>query len=267
MMRGLGVVALAAAFSSMGVAFAQPSANAIATVETALFCGEVMRRADELANFGLYASGEGRASDADLDMIETRHVTPLAAMLEQAGYSDEKLAERRAVHRAKVSSMVTSALVAQTSMCGNTVNLQPTDTTTPPKGVMSLALGGRSKTDVMFVDMNSLNRLGPAISGWQLYVFKADQDVGGKPSKGQWTRFVVDCINPTIVTYGAVGLADLKNDKPYTADTRKAPDIKTLQPNTFGAAAWMLACGVTQPGTTHTSIGAAADFSANQFVQ
>jgi hypothetical protein len=266
MSRGLGIV-LAVVFGSTGAANAQPTANAIATAETALFCGEVMRRADELANFALYAEGEQRAYDTDLDMIETRFVTPLASVSEQAGYSAEKLEERRAVHRASVNSMTNSALVAQTSMCGNKVSLQPTDTTMPPKTVMSLALGGRSKTDVMFVDMNSLDRLGPAISGWQLYVFKADQDVGGKPSKGQWTRFAVDCINPAIVTYGAVGLADLKNDKPYTADTRASPDIKTLQPNTFGAAAWMLACGVTQPGATHASLGAAADFSVGQFVQ
>jgi len=270
MLRGLGPrlgIALAVLIGGAQAAVAQPSANAIAALETALFCGEVMQRADELANFGLYAPNDRRANDADLDAIDNRYVANIPVLVEQAGYSADRFAERQKAHRAKVSGMVTSAVVAQTSLCANTVNLQPTDTTTPPKGAMSLALGGRTKADVMFVDMNSLNRLGPVVSGWQLYVFKADQPVGGKPSKGQWTRFYVDCINPTFVNYGAVGLADLKSDKPYTVDARKAPDIKALQPNTFGAAAWMLACGVTQPGAAQASLGAAADYSLTQFVQ
>ena len=266
MLRGLGI-AVGLLLGGAQTAFAQPTANAIATLETALFCGEVMQRADELANFGLYAPSDRRASDADLDAIENRYVTTLDTLAQQAGYSAEKVGERQAVHRDKVSAMVTSAVVSQTSLCGNAVNLQPSDPTTPPKETMSLALGGRTKTDVMYVDMNRLHRMGPVVSGWQLYVFKADQDVGGKPSKGQWTRFYVDCVNPTIATYGSLGLADLKADKPYTADTRKGPDIKALQAGTFGAAAWMLACGVTQPGVTQPSLGAAADYSVGQFLQ
>lgn len=266
MLRGLGV-GIALLVGGVGAASAQPSANAIAAVETALFCGEVMQRATDMANFGLYAPNDRHASEADIDAIYDRYVANIPNLAQQSGYVGDTFAARKKVHREAVAKMVTSALVAQTSLCGNQVNLQPSDTSTPPKTVVSLALGGRSKTDVMFVDMNSLNRLGPVVSGWQLYVFKADQPVGGKPAKGQWTRFYVDCINPTFVNYGTVGLADLKTDKPYTADARKAPDIQALKPNTFGAAAWMLACGVTQPGATQPSLAAAAEYSLAQFVQ
>ncbi len=266
MLRGLGL-SLAVMIGGVGAAAAQPSANAIAAVETALFCGEVLKRADDLAGFGLYAPNDRRAYDSDLDAIETRYVTPLNDWAQQAGYSAEKLAASRAVHTEKVRKMVNSAVVAQTSLCGNKVNLQPSDASTPPVTPMQLALGGRTKTDVMFVDMGSLNRMGNAVSGWQLYVFKTDQNVGGKPSKGQWTRFIVDCMNPTFVNYGMIGLSNMATGQPYTADTRKAPDIKPLQPNTFGAAAWMLACGVTAPGATQLTLTKAAEFSATQFVQ
>lgn len=270
MLRGLGPklgLALVTWIGGAQGAAAQPSANAIAAVETALFCGEVLERADDLAGFGLYAPDDRRASENDLEAIDTRYVAPLTDWAMQAGYTPEKLAERRAVHRERVGKYVTSALVAQTSLCGDKVNLQPSDTSTPPEAPVSLALGGRSKTDVMFVDMGTLNRLGNAVSGWQLYVFKADQNVGGKPSKGQWTRFIVDCMNPTFVTYGQIGLSNVETGKPFTADTRKAPDIKPLQAGTFGAAAWMLACGVTQPGATQPSLKTAAEFSQTQFVQ
>lgn len=266
MLRGLGV-AVALLIGGAQAAVAQPSANAIASLETALFCGEVMKRADQLASFGLYKPGERRAYDSDLDNIETRYVAPLDSFAQQAGYTSEKLAASRAVHGDKVGKMVNSALVAQTSLCGNKVNLQPSDASTPPAVSMQLALGGRTKTDVMFVDMGTLNRMGPAVAGWQLYVFKADQNVGGKPSKGQWTRFMVDCMNPTFVNYGMIGLSNMATGQPFTADTRKAPDIKPLQPNTFGAAAWMLACGVTAPGATQVSLTKAAEFSQGQFVQ
>lgn len=266
MLRGLGVV-VALLVGGAQMASAQPSANAIAAVETALFCGEVLKRVDRMANFGLFAPNDRRASEADLVMIEQRYVTTLPAWSKEAGYSAEKLAARSAVHAEKVDKYVTSALVAQTSLCGNKVNLQPSDASTPPVVPMQLALGGRTKTDVMFVDMGTLNRMGPVVSGWQLYVFKADQNVGGKPSKGQWTRFIVDCMNPAFVTYGMIGLSNMATGQPFTADTRKAPDVKPLQPNTFGAAAWMLACGVTAPGATQVSLTKAAEFSATQFVQ
>jgi hypothetical protein len=247
-------------------AAAQASANAIACVETALFCSEIMQRADELANFGLYGANDGRAHDTDLDAIDAQYVASLDTVVQQAGYSGEKLTERRGVHRERVGQMATSAVVAQTRLCVNPVTLQPTDATAPPKGAVTLAMGGRSKTDVLYVDMNSLSRLGAVISGWQLYVLKADQPVGSKPSKGQWTRFYADCQNPTLVVYGSVGLADLRSDKPYTADTRAAPKIQTVQPNTFGAATWMLACGAMQPGTAQASLAAAADHAPGQFV-
>lgn len=266
MLRGLGI-GLALLVGGAQAAMAQPSANAIAAVETALFCGEVMKRADDLAGFGLYGPNDRRASDSDLDAIEARYVTPLNDWAQQAGYTAEKLAASRAAHREKVGRYVTSALVAQTSLCGDKVNLQTYDQATPPTATMSLALGGRTKTDVMFVDMSSLNRLGNAVSGWQLYVFKADQNVGGKPSNGQWTRFIVDCMNPTFVNYGMIGLSNFETGKPYTADARKAADIKPLQPNTFGAAAWMLACGVTAPGATQVSLAKAAEFAQSQFLQ
>jgi hypothetical protein len=266
MLRGLGVAA-ALVVGGAQAAMAQPSANAVAAVETALFCGEVMKRATDMANFNLYKPGDRRAYDKDLEEIATRYVTPLDNWVKLAGYTPEKLAERRAAHRADIGKMVTNALTAQTSLCGNKVNLMPTDATTPPSVPMALALGGRTKTDVMFVDMGSLNRLGNAVSGWQLYVFKADQNVGGKPSKGQWTRFIVDCMNPTFVNYGMIGLSNMDTGQPYTADTRKTADIKPLQAGTFGAAAWMLACGVTAPGATQASLTKAAEFSATQFVQ
>jgi hypothetical protein len=259
-------LALLTALGASPTAAAQASANAIAGVETALFCTEIMQRADELANFGLYGPNDVRAYDTDLNAIETRYVDNLDAAATQAGYSAEKLEERGLVHRAQVSRMATSIVVAQTRACVNPVTLQPTDTSTPPKGALSLAMGGRSKTDVLYVDMNSLNRLGMVISGWQLYVFKADQPVGGKPSKGQWTRFYADCLNPTLAVYGSLGLADLRIDKPYTADTRAAPKIEAVKPNTFGAVSWMLACGVTPPGTTQSTLAAAADHAPGQFL-
>lgn len=270
MLRGLGPglgIALVVLIGGAQAAVAQPSANAIATMETALYCGEVMQRAADMATFGLYKPNDRRASDADIDAIYERYVANIPDLAQQSGYVGDTFAARQKVHREAVAKLVTNALVAQTSLCGDKVNLQPTDTTTPPKTTMSLALGGRSKTDVMFVDMGTLNRLGHAVSGWQLYVFKADQNVGGKPSKSQWTRFIVDCMNPTFVNYGMIGLSNLDTGKPYTADTRKAPDIKPLQPNTFGAAAWMLACGVTAPGAAQLTLTKAAEFSQSQFVQ
>ncbi len=266
--RGLGIaVAVMIVAGAEQTAAAQASANAVAGVETALFCGEIMQRADELANFGLYGPNERRASDADLDVIETRYAANIDAGAQEAGYSAEKLAERRAVHRTRVGQMVTATAVLQTKLCVGPVTLQPTDTSTPPKGAVALAVGGRTKTDVLYIDINSLSRLGPVVSGWQLYVFKADQPVGGKPSKGQWTRFYADCLNPTMAVYGSLGLADLRSDKPYTADTRAAAKIQDVQPNTFGAVTWMLACGVTQPGATQASLAAAADHAPGQFVQ
>ncbi|MDP3495159.1 MAG: hypothetical protein Q8R82_18775 [Hyphomonadaceae bacterium] len=264
--RGLGI-AVSVMIGAGQTAAAQASANAIAGVETALFCSAIMQRADELANFGLYGPNDMRASDSDLDTIEARYAANIDAGAQAAGYSAEKLAERRAVHRQRVGQMITATVVLQTKLCVNPVTLQATDTNTPPKGAVALALGGRTKTDVLYVDMNSLNRLGPVVSGWQLYVFKADQTVGGKPSKGQWTRFYADCLNPTMAIYGSVGLADLRADKPYTADTRAAAKIQDVQPNTFGAVTWMLACGVTQPGATQASLAAAADHAPGQFVQ
>lgn len=269
MLRGLGPklgLVLGIWIGAAQAAAAQPSANAIAAIETALFCGEVMQRAADMDTFSLYKPGDLRASDADIDAIYERYVANIPDLAQQSGYVGDTFAARQKVHREAVAKLVTSALVAQTSLCGDRVNLQPSDTSTPPEAV-SLALGGRTKTDVMFIDMNTLNRLGHAVSGWQLYVFKADQNVGGKPSKGQWTRFVVDCMNPTFVNYGMIGLSNFDTGKPYTADTRKAPDIKPVQANTFGAAAWMLACGVTQPGATQPSLAKAAEFSQGQFVQ
>lgn len=251
---------------SVQTAAAQTSATAIAGVETALFCSEVMQRADNLANFGLYGPDDVRASDADLDAIETRYAANFESLAQEAGYTADKLTARRAAHRERVGLMATSIVVAQTRACLYPVSLQPTDTSAPPKGAVSLAMGGRSKSDVLYVEMNSLNRLGPVISGWQLYVFKADQLVGGKSSKGQWTRFYADCLDPTLAVYGSVGLADLRTDKPFTVDTRAAPKIQAVQPNTFGAATWMLACGVTQPATIQASLAAAADHAPGQFV-
>jgi hypothetical protein len=266
MMRGLGL-ALALLLGGMQAAMAQPSANAIATVETALFCGEVAKRADDFDTFSLYRPNERRANHGDLDAIDARYVLTLDDLVQQAGYAPDKLAERQAAHRGVVSRMITDTMVLQTQLCAKPVTLQPRDTSTPPKGELQLALGGRTKTDVMYVDMKTLHRMGPVVGGWQLYVFNADQNVGGKLSKGQWMRFYVDCVSPTFVTYGAVGLDDLKSDKPYTADTRAAPSIKPVQAGTFGAVAWMLACGVTQPGATQPTLAAAADYSVGQFVQ
>lgn len=263
-MRALAVLC---AVGVTGAAQAQtpPSANSIAAVEVAIYCAAVMERADDLLMIGGFQGASITPLQSELDGLEKEYASKLPALAVAAGYSTEQLDARRkqlAEKQSKTSFGSVAALAVRS--CLNGASAPQRSTAQTPGEPMALAMAGRSASDVLYVDTGSLIRVGQAVQGWQLYVFKAEQQVGGKPARAQWAPFMVDCLTPTIVTYGAVGLAEARHGA-AVSDARAAASVKAVEPNTFGAAAWMIACEVTKPATIHATVEAAAQHAAAVF--
>jgi hypothetical protein len=243
-----------------------PSANAIAAVEVAIHCNAVMERADSALSMNLFSATDMSPYTTELDAMEARFTVHLPELQASAGYDEATMTARKTAAEARIASyMFGSSITAGVRNCLNGPTNPQVNTDRLPEGARAFAMGGRNAKDVMFVDTKSLLRLGHTVRGWQLYVFSGEQQIGGKPARAQWSPFVVDCLTPAILTYGGVGLSEAKTGAAVSADARRAGKVEELKPNTFGAAAWMIACEVTKPAATFETVEAVAAHAAKVF--
>jgi hypothetical protein len=268
-MRGISTVLVAVAMMGGAAAQAQPTANTVAAAEVAFHCSEILVRADEMANFGLYAPGEPQPSEDQLYAIEERYELNLPVYAAAAGYDAAQIPANRQFHSQKITPLKSAQIRENVDACarGEAPIPQHVVMDVPTAG-FALAMAGRGANDVLYVDVASLYRIGGSVAGWQLYIFRSDQMVDGKPAKAQWTPFRVSCIGqPEIATYGSIWLADPRTNAPPVATKRGAANRKPVTPDTFGAATWMIACDVNPPTAGYSTLAGAADHAKAQFAQ
>ncbi len=257
------------AFALAGIASAQtpPTATQIAAAETALHCSEIVARVEREQNVGRFTQAEIDARKKSLDFIRIRYMGtyPLVTL---AGYTPETIAQRREVHRARIAAMKDLLLENNITSCAlGDSPISPIFLDDSPSQPHAFAMAGRGANDVLYLDTASFYRDGGTVSGWQLYIFRTDQMVDSNPVKAQWTPFRVVCMGtPEIATYGSAYIADPKKPNlPLVANRRTTANRKKVEPNTFGAATWMIACDVTRPTQTYSTLAAAAEHAASVF--
>lgn len=269
-MRGISAALVAmAVMGSSALAQTQPTANTVAAAEVAFHCAEILVRADEMANFGLYAPGEPQPTDQQLDAIEVLFEEKLPAYAAAAGYGPVHIPTNREFHRQKITPLKSSQISENVDACATgAAPIPQTVSGDPPKAGLALAMAGKGANDVLYIDVPSLYRHGGSVAGWQLYILKAEQTVDGKSVKAQWTPFRVACVGqPEIATYGSIWLADPRKDDPPAVEKRGPANRKPVTPDTFGAATWMIACDVNPPTSGYSTLTAAADHTKAQFGQ
>lgn len=268
-MRFAGLAALSLAW--VGSAFAQtpPTANQVAAAEVAIHCTEIAARAEADIASGNPDLNPMKIADHHIEPIRIRYVKGLENHTGLATYTSELTAARRAIHKQRVATLKPWQVSENVTSC--TLGDAPIPLMSfleMPTAPFALAMAGRGPNDVLYIDTADLYRNGGAVAGWQLYVFRADQMVDGKPTKAQWTPFRVSCIGtPEITTYGSAWLADPKQSDLAFIHKIGEGSRKAVVAGSFGAATWMIACGVTPTPQTYPTLAAAADHTAAVYAQ